>query len=197
MKSVFKIFLAFILAGLTFVFLSILFIIGLSMFGDGKPDVKENSILTIDFNTQIVERSFDDAIGSFDFLTQSANSAMGLNQIKNVLKSAKNDDRLTAVYLKFSGLQAGPATLKELRIALEEFKADSNIPIYSYAEVYTQKALYIASVSDSIFIQPSGMIEFAGLSANVAYYKSMFSKIGVKPEIIRGSNNRFEYKLYL
>ncbi|MCT4624229.1 MAG: signal peptide peptidase SppA, partial [Schleiferiaceae bacterium] len=117
---------------------------------------------------------------------------IGMNQLKRVLKSAQSDDNITALYLNFSGLQAGPATLKEMRQAFTNFKENTEKPIYAYAEVYTQKSLYLASVADSIFIQPNGMIELSGLSANVAYYKNMFQKIGVKPEIIRGSNNKFK-----
>ena len=192
MKSVFKIFLAFILAGFAFVFIIFLFFGIVSLFSDGKPKVKEHSVLTINFNSEIVERGIDDAFSSFDFLTQSNSSVIGIDDLKKTLNAAKNDDNIDAVLLEFSGLMAGPSTIKDVRQLIENFKNETDKPILSYAEVYTQKSYYLASVSDSVFLQPSGLIELSGMSANVAYYKNMFSKIGVKPEIVRGSNNRFK-----
>jgi len=112
--------------------------------------------------------------------------------LKRALSAAKSDAKIDAILLEFSGLMAGPSTLKDVRRMIEEFKSDCDKPIFSYAEVYTQKSFYLASASDSVFLQPSGLIELSGLSANVAYYKDMFGKIGIKPEIIRGSNNRFK-----
>lgn len=192
MKSVFKIFLAFVLAGLTFLFLIFLVFGIVSFLSDGKPEVKDHSILTINFNSEIVERGIDDSFSSFDFLTQSNSSVIGMDNLKKALNAAKYDDKIDALMLEYSGLMAGPSTIKDVRALIEDFKKQSGKPVYSYAEVYTQKAYYLASVSDSIFLQPSGLIELSGLSANVAYYKNMFGKIGVKPEVIRGSNNRFK-----
>ncbi len=192
MKSVFKIFLAFILAGFAFLFLIFLFFGIISILSDGKPEVKAHSVLTINFNSEIVERGIDDSFSSFDFLTQSNSSVIGMDDLKKALKAAKEDDNIDAIMLEYSGLMAGPSTLKDVRAMIEEFKIESDKPIYSYSEVYTQKSYYLASVSDSVFLQPSGLIELSGLSANVAYYKDMFGKIGIKPEIIRGSNNKFK-----
>ena len=192
MKSVFKIFLAFILAGFSFLFLIFLFFGIVSLFSDGKPKVKEHSILTINFNSEIVERGIDNSFSSFDFLTQTNSSVIGIDDLKRALSAAKSDAKIDAILLEFSGLMAGPSTLKDVRRMIEEFKSDCDKPIFSYAEVYTQKSFYLASASDSVFLQPSGLIELSGLSANVAYYKDMFGKIGIKPEIIRGSNNRFK-----
>lgn len=192
MKSVFKIFLAFILAGFSFLFLIFLFFGIVSLFSDGKPKVNEHSVLTINFNSEIVERGIDNSFSSFDFLTQTNSSVIGMDDLKRALSAAKSDDNIDAILLEFSGLMAGPATIKDVRRMIEDFNADCDKPIFSYAEVYTQKSYYLASASDSVFLQPSGLIELSGLSANVAYYKDMFGKIGIKPEIIRGSNNRFK-----
>ncbi len=192
MKTFLKMFFASLLAGFAFIFLLFAFIGVVSLFGEDKPTLHDKSILTINFNAQIVDRFSDDPFGSFDFLSQSRSEKIGLNQIKEALKRAKDDEKIKALYLNFSGIQAGPATLKELRLVLEDFKEYSTIPIYSYAEVYTQKTLYLASVSDSIFLQPSGILELSGMSANVAFYKTVLNKMGIKPEIIRGSNNKFK-----
>lgn len=192
MKSVFKIFLAFILAGFAFVFLIFLFFGIVSLVSSGKPEVKSHSILTINFNSEIVERGMDDSFSSFDFVTQTNSSVIGMDDLKRALEAAKDDDKIDAVLLEFSGVMAGPSTLKDVRTLIDNFKEESDKPIYSYSEIYTQKAYYLATAADSIFLQPGGLLEMSGLSANVAYYKNMFGKIGIKPEIIRGSNNRFK-----
>jgi len=192
MKTFLKMFFASLIAGFTFIFLLFFFVGILSFLGEDKPTIKDKSILTINFNAKVVDRYMDDPFGSFDFVTQQKTEMIGMNQIKEALQRAKDDEKIKAVYFDFSGIQAGPATLKELRLILEDFRDNSSIPIYSYAEVFTQKTLYLASVSDSIFLLPSGFVELSGFSANVAFYKTVLNKMGIKPEIIRGSNNKFK-----
>ena len=68
--------------------------------------------------------------------------------------------------------------------ALERFK-DTGKFIYAYGDFYTQKDYYLASIADSIFINPVGIMEFKGLSAEVLYFKDLQDKTGVKMEVVR------------
>ena len=185
-------FFASLLAGFTFIGIFLVFIILIGLLGDEKPKVKPNSILKINLNAEITDRTVDSPFGSFDFIAGQSTPKVSLNDTKKALRLAKDDPNIRAVYLNVSTPIAGPATLKELREILVSFREESDIPIYAFSEVYTQKAYYLASASDTIILHPEGMIEFSGVSANVAYYKNVLNKIGVKPEIVRGSNNKFK-----
>ena len=44
---------------------------------------------------------------------------------------------------------------------------------------------YLASVADKIYMQPEGMMEWAGLSMNLMFYKGLLDKLDLKAEVFR------------
>jgi len=100
------------------------------------------------------------------------------------IHKAKTDENISGIYIEMGYLSAGFATLEEIRNALLDFK-DSGKFITTYSEVYTQRAYYLASVSDDICIYPEGTIELKGLNSTVTFYTDALKKIGVEPQIIR------------
>ena len=48
-----------------------------------------------------------------------------------------------------------------------------------------QKDYYLASVADSIFLNPVGAMDFKGLAAEVLFFKDLQDKTGVKMEVVR------------
>jgi protease-4 len=76
------------------------------------------------------------------------------------------------------------ATKREIRNALLDFKESGKF-IYAYADNYTQGTYYLASVADSVFINPLGAIEWKGLSSQVAFVVGFLEKIGVEPQVFR------------
>ena len=103
--------------------------------------------------------------------------------IENI-KEAKNDDRIKGIYLDVSAIQSGFASIEEIRNALLDFKKSGKF-VYTYAEIMTEKAVYLASVATKSFINPAGGIEFNCLETQVSFMKGLFDKIGVKPVIFR------------
>jgi protease-4 len=109
---------------------------------------------------------------------------MGLDQILKDLNKAEHDEHIKGIFMNLSTVSARYATLGEIREALLDFKKSGKF-IYAYADSYTQKSYYLASVADSIFMTPEGMFLFAGLSAEVAFYRNALEKIGVEMQVIR------------
>ena len=149
---------------------------------DSAVSVKENSVLQINLNQQIVENASTD--DSFGALFQSQVSKVGLVTLKEVIANAKLDPNIKGIYLESEYPQAGYSTLGELRLALKDFKASGKF-VYSYGEVMTEKAVYINSVADRIFLNRAGGLEFNGLYGEVTFFKGLFDKIGVKPLIFK------------
>jgi len=81
-------------------------------------------------------------------------------------------------------MDAGIATVQEIRNALLNFKESGKF-IVSYANYYSQGTYYLASVSDKVYLNPEGVMEFVGLSAQLMFFKKALEKFGVKPVIIR------------
>ena len=174
-------------------FLVILFIVGLvgaiSSAFEPKDEfkVEENSILHIEFKNPISEVSF----AEFDKQALALNQALGLREIKLGLKKAKEDDNIKGILLNTASMPAGMATTEEVRNAILDFKESGKFVI-AYGETYTQKAYYLATAADSIYLYPEGMLEFQGLGAEYLFFKNAIDKLGLDVQIIRGSNNKFK-----
>jgi protease-4 len=54
-----------------------------------------------------------------------------------------------------------------------------------FADAMSEGAYYLASAADKIYLNPEGEVEFNGLAIEVTFFKKMFDKLEVKPEIFR------------
>ncbi len=183
------------LIGMTIIMFAIFFGVVGSMFSDFDKSkqvtqVDSNSILHIKFEDPIVDRGSNEDV-KIDFGPFSATTKMGLDKIKENLEKAKNDKKIEGIFLDVSYIPSGLASLDEIRTALIDFK-ESGKWIVSYSEMYTQKAYYLASTADEIYIYPEGSLDFKGLSVSSTFYKGLFEKLEIEPQIIRGSNNKYK-----
>lgn len=165
-------------------FVGFLLIIGsiMSLSDDQKIDVKNHSILHIQLNEEIVERSADnpfEGLEEYGFSTK-----LGLNSILENIDKASKDPNIDGIYLDVSDINAGLSTVEEIRNALIRFKKSDKF-IYAYSEFYSQKAYYLSSVADSVYLNPSGLLELKGFSTQYMFFKNAFEKLEIKPEIIR------------
>jgi protease IV len=149
-----------------------------------KTTVKENSVLKLNLNKAISEDVPEDPFGPFAEAFGNDNLTAGLFQIKDALRNAKADANVKGIYLQANYPQAGWAALEEVRNALIDFKKSGKF-IYSYGEVYDEKGYYLSSVSDKIFLNPAGGMEFNGLNAEYTFFKGSLDKLGVEPIVFR------------
>ena len=151
---------------------------------DKEVKVEPNSILYVDLKQEIVDRSTDDPFSGFDFTSLQPNSPMGLNQILKAIANAKVDPNIKGVLLEIDAINAGAATTEEIRNAIIDFKSSGKF-LYAYSDTYSQKAYYLASAADSIFLNPEGMVEWLGLRSEIMFFKKALEKLGVEPQILR------------
>ncbi|CCH00884.1 signal peptide peptidase SppA, 67K type [Fibrella aestuarina BUZ 2] len=184
MRQFLKYLLATLLGLVIFTLLGILIFAGIIGAASSKGDVTvaDNSVLKIKLDEPIRERSRTNPFASFSGGDDA--NVMGLVEIKEALKKAKDDDNIKGVYIAAENPQAGWATLEEVRNALIDFKTSKKF-VYSYAEVMTEKAYYIASVADKIYLNPAGDMEWNGISAELTFFKGSLDKLGLKPEVFR------------
>jgi protease-4 len=158
--------------------------------GKRTASVKDGSVLHLKLNRPISDRGPEKDF-QFNFIGMSTGAPMGLNQLLETLENAGDDARISGILLDVSAVLAGMATVEEIRNALINFKAKGKW-IVAYSEVYTQKAYYLASIADQIYMYPEGMLDFRGLNVQYTFFKRMLDKVEIEAQIIRGSNNKFK-----
>lgn len=171
---------------LLFVFFGILGVI--ASFGEKPVLIKENSILRLQFNSDIPDRASDNPFHNFDFFSMQPGESTGLNEIlKNIDKAAK-DNRIQGIYLDLTDIQSNfgaLATVEEIRNALLKFKKSGKF-IYSYSNLgYSQKSYYLATVADSIFVNPETPLTLMGMGGTTFFYKETLEKIGLQVDIVK------------
>ena len=147
--------------------------------------VQDKSMLMINMERQVVDRSPNDPFEDMDLPGFNRIKTIGLDQIQESLNKAKFDDRIKGIYLKLSAVNAGMASIEEIRNMLIAFKDSCDKPVYAYGDVYDQKAYYLATVADKIVVHPMGSVDFRGLGGEIMFYKEALKKIGVEMQIVR------------
>ncbi len=178
-----------ILALLFFMFLAIMSIgiMGACMGGSKKTvNVSKHSILKLDLGTEITERSGSEPIDMMSVLrNEGLPSSMGLNTLVSAIENAAENDKVDGIYIECNGVSAAPATLQVVRRALKEFKKSGKwIAAYGH-EGINQADYYLASVADSIFLNPVGAVDLHGLASVTPYMKKLFDKVGVEMQVVR------------
>ena len=192
MKSFFKTFLAALLAlvagsGCIMIlfFVGVAGLIGsLSSLGDSNAvpvNIEQHTVLKID----VAQLHDVVSVNPFDsFSSSTATQPVSLSQAIRAIADAKNNPNIEALYLNVEGVEAGMASVDELRLALQDFKA-SHKPIIAYGDSYSQKAYYLASVANQIYLNPLGSIELIGIASGEMMYKDALDKVGIKMEVFK------------
>ena len=168
----------------------VLLIVGLAVSGQSSAiQVKDNSVLTFDLAKQITDSKSDRNAREFinDAVSGELDDGLTLRSVTSALDYAARDPKITALYLSnnssASRNTSGYAQLKEIHDALLRFKA-SGKKIYAYNVEWREKEYYLASVANSIAINPIGGMEFNGLSAQTMFYSTALEKFGIGVQAI-------------
>ncbi len=190
MKNFFKItlasFLGAILAGIVVVLIFFTTTVGLisSASSDEPVELDTNTILHLKLNKKIIDRSSKNPFEGFNFVSMQPEKTLGLNSLLKNIDKAASDDNIKGIFLDLSNLNTGIATVEEIHNALAKFRQSGKF-IIAYADYYSQKTYYLASVADEIYVNPAGGMDFVGLSAQLMFFKNALEKFGIEPVIIR------------
>jgi protease IV len=125
---------------------------------DKTAAVDTNSILKLDLNYNIPERTEDNPFAGLSLGELTPKKAVGLTEIRACIKKAKEDDNIKGIYLELGINNNGFAMIESIREALLDFRKSGKF-VYAYGEVISQKAYYLATASDKIFLNPNGAME--------------------------------------
>ena len=186
MKSFFRNVLANIVAiiiiAAVFSLFLIMIITASALSGDQKPNIKSNTVLTLDFKTNIIDSPTEDQEDLFAFSNKQKNILVF--DVLEAIKKAKTDDKIKGISIETDGIRAGFTQLDDIRNALEDFKKSGKF-VYAYGNVVSQSAYYLGSVADQYILNPAGGIDLKGLSTEVLYMKNFADKYGIGIQIIR------------
>ena len=143
--------------------------------------VKDNSVLRIKLQT-VSEKGGEE--NPFITLMGDEIEEIALDQALDGLKKAAKNDKVKGIYLEGGILSANPAELEELRQGLVEFKKSGKW-IVAYADQYTRGAYYLCSAADKVYLNPSGMLDWTGLSSQPIFFKGLLEKVGVKMQVFK------------
>ena len=184
MRGFFKL----VLANLTAIFILcagfFIFFIGfliISSISEGV-DVKQDSVLTLDLKTRIIDSPSEDQDDIFAFKNEQ--TAVLLYDIINAIDRAKNDNKIKGISLEIDNFQAGMTQMDDIRNALIDFKKSGKF-VYAYGNTVSQGAYYLGSVADKYYLNPAGLIELKGLSTEVTFFKNFAEKYGIGIQVIR------------
>ena len=175
----------FAFSALTFVF-TFIAIIGLASSADSTtaPLIEDNSILYIDLDREIIERDNQSADDIYTLMSGKRKTYV-LAELISAINQAKDDDRIKGIYIKGDGSMSGITSSYEVRQALVDFKENAGKWIYAYADSYSQNDYYLASVADSLFVNPEGIIDMHGLYSSIPYYKGLLDNVGVQMQVFK------------
>lgn len=165
------------------VFIAIGSVLSSSFVESEKIQVKKNSVLVLNLE-EMVKDYAPKTEDAFEKIFGLEDEVLGMNSILNAIDNAKYDDNIRGISIKALNIKAGVAQVQEIREKLFEFKESGKF-ITAYADVYTQKNYYLSSVSDSLFVNPVGFLEFKGLGGEVLYFKDFQDKYGIRMEVVR------------
>jgi protease-4 len=186
MKGFLKITLASILGVLIAFFLFVMLISGIvgSLAAEKPLVVEPNTILLASFDKPVTDRHPESPFSSLSSLSLSPEMGMGLDMILENIAKAKDDENIKGILLDLSGVNAGIASVGEIRSALVAFR-DSGKFIIAHADAFTQSSYYLATAADKVYMTPEGELLFLGLSAEPLFFKRALDKLGIDARVIR------------
>jgi protease-4 len=157
---------------------------------DTGPQVKDKSVLVFDLSLNITDAKPSSGTSSVlqEALTGEDNNTVTLRTVLDTLEKARRDKRIVGIYLNGSRSSEATgtdfATLKEVRAALERFRAAGKT-ILAYNINWRERDYYLSSVANTIVLNPLGEMEIDGLSAQPLFLTGALEKYGIGVQVIR------------
>ncbi len=177
--------------GMILVLLLLAVLIGVMLTAKETPQpIEDKTLLTLNLGVPIVDRQPRQKFASVirGALQDRKSDRQSLRAVVTALRKAAKDDRISGLYIKGNvvrdGYASGWAALKEVRKAIEAFKA-SGKPVITWQEGLDEATLYVVSTADRLVLNPLGLLEFNGFASEVPYFRSAFEKYGIDVQVSR------------
>ena len=182
LKNVLATFVGIILFCLmSFFLLMIVGVVAAAGSGSSTKSTKSNSIIKLDLEKVTNDYGGSIYIEDFDYKETSHD---GLINVLQAIDYAKSDDKIKGISIENNNSLLGLTQRKAIVDKLAEFKKTGKF-VVAYADYYSQGEYYLASIADTVYMNPMGSLDFKGLASEVLYMKDLQEKSGIKMEVIR------------
>jgi protease IV len=156
---------------------------------DTAPLVKDKSVLVFDLSMNITDAAPSSSEVFQEAISGGAEERMTLRSVLDAIEKARTDKRIVGIYLDATkgargSSVAGFATLKEIRQALEKFRAAGK-KVIAYGMEWSEREYYLSSVADTLVVNPLGAMEVNGFSSQPMFLSGALQKYGVGVQVIR------------
>jgi protease-4 len=174
-------------AVLNLLFLALLILLAVVIFGGGAKPLAPKTTLVLDLKGQLVEQSSTSPRDALLTGVQGGESVRML-QLRDVLKvlaaAAKDPDIGSAVLLTDEMQGGGPAMLREVASAIDRFKA-SGKPVVAWGSNFDQRQYLVAAHANEVYLHPMGVVMLEGYGRYRNYYRDALDKLGVTVNLMR------------
>lgn len=162
--------------------IGVMCVVGMIASESSAKDVSDNTVMVMKLSGVLNERSEDTFLSKF---SGSRTGVTGLDDVLNAIRKAKDNDKIKGIYIEAGMMTADSyASLAAIRNALLDFKKSGKW-IIAYGDVYTQGNYYVASAADKVLLNPSGQIDWHGISSQQIFLKDLMAKFGVKMQLAK------------
>lgn len=173
-------------AAVNLLFVAIVLIVLVAVFGGGAPKLKDRTVLVLGLEGPIVEQSSSKLSDRLrKELRGESDEKVQLRDVLTALDAAARDPKIERVLLmldEFDG--AGLPTLREVVAGIERVKAAGK-PVVAWGSNYSQRQYFVAAHANEVFLHPMGAVLIRGFGGLRNYYKDALDRVGVSANVIR------------
>jgi len=144
-----------------------------------QVELPSAGVLELKLGDIVPEKTNNAQMTSFSFENEDL---LGLQDMIKLVKIAKEDDRIEGIYINMESSSLNRASSSSVRRALKDFKESGKF-VYAYSLVYGQSNYHLASVADSVFMNPNGMMDFRGFGVTLPFLKNFLNKLGLESQV--------------
>jgi protease-4 len=171
---------------LNLLFLVLIAALAWAFFARTPAPLQDKTVLVLQLRGPVVEQFRgswrDTALGR---VRGQAAQQLQLRDLLDVLDAAAKDPQIGQALLlldEFEG--AGLATLREISVALQRFKAAGK-PVVAWGSRYDQRQYHVASAATEVLLHPMGLVHLEGYGRYRNYYRDALDRLGVTVNLIR------------
>jgi protease-4 len=164
----------------------------------GGPKVPKGAALVVAPKGNIVEqlsaRSPRDLVAG---LAGGGPEETLLKDVLDALAAAKDDKRISAVYLNLDEMGgAGMTVLEDAAAALRDFRK-SGKKIIAAGDEYDMRRYYLAAQADEVLLNPDGIVLIEGFGRYRTYYREGIDRLGITWNVFRVGEYKSAVEPYL
>ena len=178
--------------------LLLIFVLGvffvMRRFSAGPPvEVAAGSTLVLELGGNYVE-----APAASPLARLAGDSSQPFISLLSTFAMAERDDRLSTVVLRIQPLEIGWGKADEIREAIGRLKEKG---IHTAAQLEIQdfsanKALFVASAADEIFVSPGSAVPLVGMAAEYLFLGGFWEKVGIDFEVARAGRYKSAVEIF-